>query len=84
MTKITIRQTGKKLTNMEFQIINGAQQHAHEYDQLAMRLFLESEIDDWKRRDKYRGAPTRLLVRSQWEMALMNQDVELAIFKTIA
>lgn len=84
MAKITIRQTGKKLTNMEFQILQGAQERAADFDQLAMRLYLESEIDDWKRREKYRNALTSLKYRSQWEMALMNGDVELAIFKTIA
>ena len=84
MAKITIRHTGKKLTNMEFQILEGAQQRAALFDQLAMQLYLESEIDDWKRRDRYRGATTKLVVRSQWEMAMMNNDNELAIFKTIA
>lgn len=85
MASIIVKETGKKLTNMEHQIIQDAKERARAgFDQLAMQLFLETEIEEWKKRDKYRTATTKLDRRSQWEMALMNGDTELAIFKTIA
>jgi len=85
LQKIEIRDVAtKKLSNMEYKIIEAAREKMIEgNDHLFMRLFLEEEINSWKKRDKYRNAATWLDYRSMWEMALMNGKTQLATFKTV-
>lgn len=83
--KIEIRDVAtKKLSNMEYKIIEAAKEKVQQgHDHLFMRLFLEEEIASWQKRDKYRNSQTRLDYRSMWEMALVNGETQLAIFKTV-
>lgn len=83
--RIEIRETAKrKLTNMEHQVMTAAKlKAAAGHDQNYLRLFLEEEIQDWKRRDRYRNAELILVCKSKWEMVLQVQNEPLAVLKTI-
>lgn len=82
--KIDVRLGKEKPTNMDYMIIQAAREKAAQgFDQLTMRLFIEVEIENWKKRDKWRNAKVELDVRSNWEMALMSGGKEVALFKTI-
>ena len=69
---------------MELSIISAANTRIQEgHDRNVLQLFVEEEITDWKRRDKYRNAELTLVVRSHWEMVLKAGSEELAILRTI-
>ena len=83
--RIEIRETAKrKLTNMEHQVMTAAKSKAAAgHDQNFMRLFIEEEIKNRKKLDRYRNAELYLVCKSKWEMVLQTHNEQLAVFKTI-
>ncbi len=82
--KVDVRPNPGRLNNMEYGLVEAAREKAKEgFDQLAMRLFIEEEIKEWKKRDKWKNSTTYLNIKSRWEMALVTEEKEVVIFKTV-
>lgn len=74
--------TNQKLSNMEHSIVHMASKKVKDgCDLTQLQDYLEKEIRNWKKRDRYKDIQITLEVRSEKEMTLMSGKNELVLFQ---
>ncbi len=74
--------TNQKLSNMEHSIVHTASKKVKDgCDFNQLQDYLEKEIRNWKKRERYKNSLTSLEARSDMEMVLMNGKNELVLFQ---